>query len=222
MQSTDTLDQKTRHAARRYLGEFCWPTVLLGFAVISAYVSVLGLVALGSLSLLWGTLLVGFLTYAAYTVLHEAAHGTIAGSHRSLRWLNELMGYLAGWIMMIPLTAHRHEHLSHHRNTNNPEQDPDYTMSEVNRSPWHALRALVLGVYNQYRYYLTHRWHLHAGRQNLYFCLEIVAALLPRLAFVLYGFWLEGVQSGALKVRCPSRGHRSQALGAPRGVSAIC
>ena len=91
-----------------------------------------------------GLLLMSVLTYAAYTVLHDAAHGSISGSHKELRWLNEMLGYMAAWVLMIPLTAHRHEHLAHHRHTNE-EGDPDLVVADMNKSPLHAAKA-ALGV----------------------------------------------------------------------------
>ena len=93
--------------------------------------------------LLVGALLMIVLTYMSYTVVHDAVHGSISGSHQKLRWVNEGMGYLTAWIMAIPLTAHRFEHLTHHRNTNDPDGDPEFVVSDMTRSPFHAVRAAV-------------------------------------------------------------------------------
>ncbi len=99
------------------------------------------LVVMGVMPLLVAVPLMAFVTYASYTVLHDAAHGSISGSHASLRWVNETMGYIAAWIFMMPLTAHRHEHLAHHRHANQPNEDPDFVVADMTRSPFHALRA---------------------------------------------------------------------------------
>jgi beta-carotene hydroxylase len=125
-------------------------------------------------------------------VLHDAVHGSISGSHPSLRWVNESLGYLAAWILMIPLTAHRHEHLAHHRNTNQPQADPDYVVADMARSPWHALRAAMRVVAGQYSYYIRQRWSVAPRAQNVRFCLEIAFAVGLRLAFLAQGFWAEG------------------------------
>ena len=109
-----------------------------------------------------------------------------------MRWVNELMGYVAGWILMIPLTAHRHEHLAHHRNTNQPDTDPDYVIADMTRSPLHAVRTSLRTVLGQYTYYFQHRWQAAPRSHNLRFCLEIAAALSLRLAFMAQGFWIEG------------------------------
>jgi len=165
---------------------------MLGATVFFAYLATIALVALGIVSVWVGTLLIVPLTYTSYTVLHESVHGSISGRHQSLRWLNELMGYLVAWIMMVPLTAHRHEHLAHHRNTNNPVSDPDYQISEMRRSLLHAIVTAFRSVASQYRYYFAHRWQQGPRSQNVRFCLEIFCALAPRVAFMAQGYWVEG------------------------------
>jgi beta-carotene hydroxylase len=192
MQKNDQQDLAALTAAKQYMGGFAWPTVALGLGITLAYVATPLLVLSGSLPLLPALLLMSVLTYAAYTVLHDAAHGSIAGSHRELRWLNELLGYMAAWVLMIPLTAHRHEHLAHHRNTNQ-QDDPDLVVADMNKSPWHAARAALQIFASQYRYYFKHRWSKAPRSQNVYFCLEIIAAIAPRLAFIAAGYWLEAL-----------------------------
>jgi beta-carotene hydroxylase len=192
MQNTDALDQAAQFQAKTYMGKIAWPTVILGSAVFTSYIAVLALVATGGLSLLLALPLITVLTYAAYTVMHEAVHGSISGSVSSMRWLNDVMGYLAGWILMIPLTAHRHEHLAHHRNTNQPDSDPDYVIAGMTQSPLHAVAAALRTLRNQYKYYFSVRWRVAPRSQNLRFCLEIAAALSLRLAFMAQGLWLEG------------------------------
>lgn len=192
MQNADALDQAALSKAKTYMGEIAWPTVILGSVVFTSYIAVLALVASGGMSLLVALPLITVLTYAAYTVMHEAVHGSISGSVGSMRWLNDAMGYLAGWIIMIPLTGHRHEHLAHHRNTNQPDSDPDYIIADMTRSPLHAVAAALRTMRNQHRYYFKVRWQVAPRSQNLRFCLEVAAAVLLRLAFMAQGLWLEG------------------------------
>lgn len=193
MQSSIDLDLYAFNAAKIYMGSFAWPTVLLGLVVTTAYIATPVLVVTGALPLIPATLLMAVLTYAAYTVLHDAAHGSISGSHTNLRWLNESMGYIAAWILMIPLTAHRHEHLAHHRHTNDGEEDPDFVLADMVRSPFHAARAVLNILLGQFRFYLNTRWSKAARAQNLCLCLEVIAAIVPRVAFCAAGFWIEGV-----------------------------
>jgi fatty acid desaturase len=193
MDTKDKLDLAALNAAKRHMGKVAWPTVVLGVVLAAAYLATPVLVVMKLMPLAAAVPLVALLTYASYTVLHEAAHGSISGSNTSLRWLNEAMGYIAAWILMIPLSAHRHEHLAHHRHTNQPDADPDYMVADMARSPFHAIRAAVSVYTGQYRYYLEHRWSKAPRSQNLYLCLEAFAALAPRLAFLAAGYWVEGL-----------------------------
>jgi len=193
MNKPDALDQQALAAAQQYMGKLAWPTILLGAAVGAVYVLTPLLLIAGVMPLAVAFLLMAASTYAAYTVLHEAAHGSISGSHTSLRWVNEALGYMAAWILMIPLTAHRHEHLAHHRNTNKPDEDPDFIVANMAGSPLLAAWAAVRVFLSQYQYYYKHRWGKGPRAQDRRLCLEIVAAVVPRLAFVAAGFWLEGL-----------------------------
>jgi len=168
MQKKDSRDLAALEAAKAHMGRLAWPTVILGLAIFTSYLVTPLLVISGSLSLAPAVAVMAALTYAAYTVLHEAVHGTISGSHTRWRWLNELMGYMAAWVLMIPLTAHRHEHLAHHRNTNSSEDDPDFVVADMARSPVHAVRAALRVYLGQYRYYMQNRWNKGPRSQNLY------------------------------------------------------
>ena len=193
MDNNDNLDRVALEAAKQHMGYVAWPTVVLGVLLAAAYLATPALTLMGVMPLLLAVPLMAFLTYAAYTVLHDAAHGSISGSNTSLRWLNETMGYIAAWITMMPLTAHRHEHLAHHRHTNQPADDPDYVVADMTRSPFHAIRAAINVYAGQYRYYAKNRWNKGPRSQDLYLCLELFAALAPRLAFLGAGLWVEGL-----------------------------
>ena len=68
---------------------------------------------------------------------------------------------------MIPLAAHRHEHLAHHRHTNEADGDPDYTVSEMGGGIQQALRIPLGILAGQFTYYRRHRWTKSPIRQNL-------------------------------------------------------
>jgi beta-carotene hydroxylase len=193
MEKQDNTDLLALEAAKQSMGDFAWPTVLLGIVLAATYVATPILVVAGIMPLIAAVPLMAFITYAAYTVLHDAAHGSISGSNSGLRWINETLGYIAAWIIMMPMTAHRHEHLAHHRHTNQPDDDPDFVVADMTRSPFHAARAAARIYLGQFNYYFRNRWHRGPRSQNVYLCLEIAAAIAPRLAFVAAGFWLEGV-----------------------------
>ncbi len=193
MQQTDSLDQQALACAKTYMGSFAWPTVIFALVVFAAYLATIAMGFTGLMPLWLAVPLVGVISYLAYTVLHEAAHGTISGSVQSRRWINEALGYTAAWVIMIPLTAHRHEHLAHHRHTNDAQDDPDYHVGDLRNSPFSALTASTKIYWGQFSYYMTQRWQKAPARQNLYFCLEIAAALLPRLGLLAAGFWVESL-----------------------------
>ncbi len=193
MTESDVLDQKAVVAAKRYMSAVAWPTVILGFVVVISYVVTVALTILGVLSLWLAVPIVAALTYASYTVAHDSIHGSISGNNPSFKWLNRAMGYLAAWILMIPLTAHRHEHMDHHRHTNDPERDPDYPVAGMRGSVVGAVKAAIRIVYGQFSHYSRYRWRQAPARQNVVLFVETLAAAVPRIAVFASGFWLEGL-----------------------------
>jgi len=189
----DSLDKQALASARQYMDEVAWPTIVLGLAMGVSYVVTVVLALAGVLSLFVAVPVVAILTYLNYTILHEAAHGSISGNRQSLHWINEALGYMAAWILMLPLTAHRHEHMAHHRHTNDAVRDPDYHVGRMCRSIPAAVRAVLQAYASQFSYYAQNRWTKNASRQNLYLSLEVAAALIPRLAVLLAGYWIEGL-----------------------------
>ena len=179
------LDVLALEQAKRHMGEFAWLTVLLGVAASGLFFALPFMVAAGMVSFLAAAPAMAILTYVAYTAMHEAAHGSVSGSKQNLRWVNELVGYLSGLVLGVPLTAHRHEHLAHHRHTNDPEADPDFALSDLTRSPFAAVKAAAQGIIQNYRYYMQQRWELGNASQNRNFCLEVAAIFGVRVAIVL-------------------------------------
>lgn len=175
------------------MGKVAWPTVILGLLLAAAYVAAVALALTGILPLWFAVPLVAIVTYQSYTVLHESVHGSIAGNDKSLRWLNKAMGYVAAWITMIPLTAHRYEHMAHHRYANDQERDPDFHIGSMRDSLLAPVRAALQAWVSQFVYYAKNRWADAPPRQNAILCLEVAAAILPRLAVVAAGHWVEGL-----------------------------
>ena len=193
MSDDKLLDRKAMTSASQYIGHIGWPTIALGLVIPTCYTSVVILTFAHILPLWLAMPAIALLTYLAYTVLHESAHSSICGGHSSYRWLNELLGYLAGWILMIPLTAHRHEHLAHHRHTNDELNDPDFHVGQMNKSFSIAVHAALRITLVQFSYYFNYRWNKASSKQNLIYCAEIAVALAPRFGVLLTGYWLEGL-----------------------------
>ncbi|MGB5335864.1 MAG: fatty acid desaturase, partial [Woeseiaceae bacterium] len=193
MTNLDVLDQRALISARQYMGVVAWPTIVLALAVAVSYLAVVTLALADVLPLWLAVPMVSVVTYVSYTVAHESVHGSITGNHGSLRWLNKGLGYMAAWILMIPLTAHRHEHMAHHRHTNDPIDDPDFPVAKMQNSPAGAARAALEITIGQFSYYFKHRWSKAPFKEKLSLCLEVTAALLPRLAVMASGYWIEGL-----------------------------
>ena len=190
---TDLLDRKAVASARRYMGVVAWPTIILGLVLSVSYITTVVVALTGFLSLWLAVPLVAALTYFSYTILHESVHGSITGNNQSLRWLNKALGYMAAWIVMIPLTAHRHEHTAHHRYANDEVSDPDFHVGNMRGSLVAPVQAALQAWVSQFSFYAKNRWTDAPPRQNLYLCLEVTAALLPRLAVLFAGYWVEGL-----------------------------
>jgi len=170
-----------------------WPTMVLGLALALTYIATVTMALTGVLSLWLAVPMVAMLTYSAYTILHESVHGSISGNRRSLRWINKALGYAAAWIVMIPLTAHRHEHTAHHRHTNNEISDPDFHVGQMRKSLPAMVRAVARAIISQFGYYSKNRWAKAPSKEKLYLCLEAAAALMPRLAVMIAGNWAVGL-----------------------------
>ncbi|MGB5332431.1 MAG: fatty acid desaturase [Woeseiaceae bacterium] len=193
MTKPDVLDQKALASARRYMATIAWPTVILGLVAAVTYVTTVAMAIAGMLSLWVAVPIVAIVTYASYTVAHDSIHGSISGNRASMRWINKALGYMAAWVLMIPLTAHRHEHMAHHRHVNDPVHDPDFPVGRMQDSVLAAARVAIQITIGQFSHYFKHRWKKAPAKQNLVMCLEVATAILPRLAILISGYWVEGL-----------------------------
>ncbi|HEX3984588.1 MAG TPA: fatty acid desaturase [Acidisoma sp.] len=78
--------------------------------------------ALRASIVLWPAMAVlGVLEAALFTPLHETTHRT---PFHSL-WLNRLVGWCAGFVLILPPEGFRLFHMAHHRHTQDPANDPE-------------------------------------------------------------------------------------------------
>jgi fatty acid desaturase len=77
--------------------------------------------ALGSLWVVPATLLYGAVLVFLFAPLHETIHRTAFKS----RWLNDMVGWLCGAVLVLPPEYFRAFHFAHHRWTQDPAQDPE-------------------------------------------------------------------------------------------------
>jgi len=114
--------------ARRYTGAVGWPTVLLCVALTGAYVGVIVSWSTGVLPLWAGFIINAALTYAFYTVHHDANHKAISGRNAKWRWLDAVCGEIAAVPLLLNFRGWSSEHLRHHSHTNDPARDPDVAL----------------------------------------------------------------------------------------------
>jgi fatty acid desaturase len=78
----------------------------------------------GALSMRFASALCSFITYLAFTPMHDACHGSVA-TEPSLRFLNDVVGTTCGALFPCPFPAFKRMHLLHHKHTNEEHLDPD-------------------------------------------------------------------------------------------------
>jgi fatty acid desaturase len=113
-----------KRVARELSPRIAWPTLALAVALPLSLCTVTGL-GLARIVPLWACAIVlSFLSYAHYTLVHEAIHGNLVPGHPKLRWVNDLVGWVGAlgegfnWPMLM------RTHVLHHAHTNT-EDDPD-------------------------------------------------------------------------------------------------
>ena len=124
--ATVGADREAQKIIKPFQGMVAWPSVALAFAIIGSFALVCVLGSLRIIPLWLGLIINSLLLYAIQTPLHEACHGNIAGRDGRWMWLNHLIGFLCGAILLHEYKAFRHMHLMHHRETNDDELDPDH------------------------------------------------------------------------------------------------
>ena len=181
-----TANRRAIVVAKRYMGEFAWPTVLLTMLVVGAFIANLALFIAGVVPWWLATLVYAALTYMAYTPLHEATHANIHGDHVSLKWLNDACGFVVAPIIMIPYASHTVEHFTHHRYTNQQGKDPDYMLHKMGDGWWTFLVTGLQFFWLQNRFLYATRWHKVSGRERLIYLGEIAFSVSWRIALVAW------------------------------------
>lgn len=184
-QDLSTLNKQAIAASKTYTGELAWPTVLLTFTVVAAVAANFGLFIVGIMPLWAAILIYGGLTYMSYTPLHEAAHGNIHGRHESLKWLNDLCGYLVAPLIMVPYASHTVEHFTHHRHTNQADKDPDNVVKTMGDGPLMFVWTCLKFLWVQNSFFYKHAWGTARLSERLIYCGELLFSLGWRVAFVL-------------------------------------
>ena len=126
---------------KAHSGMVAWPTILLALVAFAGHVLVAVAHAQGWIGDVPTFFLAALFGYLAFTPLHEAAHGNIAGQSNAGR-LESIIGWLSGLQLAAPMPAFKVLHLRHHGKTNHPEDDPDIWVVASGGSA--LVRALTL------------------------------------------------------------------------------
>lgn len=101
-----------------------WPTLALAVALPIALLTVVGLGLSRALPLWVCTPVLAIISYAHYTLVHEAIHGNVVASPKSAAWINTVVGWIGALGMGSGWPALQRTHVLHHSHTNT-ERDPD-------------------------------------------------------------------------------------------------
>jgi len=187
------LNKQATAIAKQEMAKFAWPTVVFVAFIVMAYMLNLYLFVQGNLAIWQSTLLLGVLTYFAYTPLHEAVHNNINGKYKSAKWLNDLCGHLVAPLIAVSYISHRYEHLTHHAYTNDPEKDPDIIMQGMGKGPHAVLLVALHFLWIQNSYFAKHHWGKASLKERIIYIAEITISLGWRVAFLIWAGSLSAV-----------------------------
>ena len=186
-------DRQALTLVKPYQGMVAWRTVFVAIAIVAAFATVTTLATLRIIPLWLGLILNSLILYADQTPLHEACHGNIAGKDSNFLWLNHLVGYVCGALLLHEYNAFRYMHLAHHRDTNDPDIDPDHWVAVKN--PFLVLFRCFTIVFWYQQYFWKHiAFHAHIpGMRPLTLHIVAMYAILYSLALGLsvFGWWRE-------------------------------
>jgi fatty acid desaturase len=146
-EASGLVDLDVAAIVRRNSGRVGWPTVLLCAGLVASYGAVIVGWSLGAVPLWAGCAINAVLSYAFYTVHHDANHKSISGRNTRWLWLDTLCGSIAAIPLQLSFAGFSAEHLRHHAHTNDPRRDPDALVAgPLWALPLKWLLGTVLGV----------------------------------------------------------------------------
>ena len=120
-------------------------------------------------------------------------HGNIRGDREHLGWVEELIGYASAQIVFLPFSAHRIEHMVHHRYTNDPERDPDFLASSLGNGFGRFMLMTLRFYWNGFSFVYSPMCKSATAKDKALFCLEASIAVGWRVAFLTQVPLLEGL-----------------------------
>lgn len=126
------FEARARPVVQSLSGKFAWRTIALFLGVLLSVGSVAALAINGYISYWVAIPVNAVLIYFIFTPLHEATHANIVGGNPKLKWLEEAIGHISGYVLLAPFPGFRVLHLHHHNHTNDAVEDPDYWVRSDN------------------------------------------------------------------------------------------
>ncbi len=131
-----------RRVAKKYIGQFPWFMVVWGLGGFGVWLTLFPLVQAGLMPLWLGGVIATVILCYCYLPSHEAQHGNI--TRAGPRWLNELIGYVSMFPILVPYRLHQAIHMKHHAFANDEAKDPDIYMRAEN--VWQAAKHAWLST----------------------------------------------------------------------------
>lgn len=116
---------------KQHSGFIAWPTLVLTAAIWLGVPMVWTAALSGWIPMALGSVLTTVAIYAAFTPMHEAAHGNIGG-RKALETIDTLVGWGCSLLFLAPFPTFKAVHLRHHGTVNRPNRDPDLWVAGSN------------------------------------------------------------------------------------------
>ena len=121
-----------QNAWKEYSGKVAWPTVLLALLCFTGFLSTVVAAEMALIPIWAGLLINAVFCYIVFTPLHESSHSNVGTRKGSFQWLDTVIGWASGAMLIAPYSAFKVLHLRHHSNTNDTGKDPDHWMATSN------------------------------------------------------------------------------------------
>jgi len=175
--------------AARLLGSLTRRCDAAGLAQLAGHVAALVVtgvfvgVSIGTVWLLLALPVHGFVLIFLFAPLHETVHRTAFRS----RWMNTVVAWICGALLLLPPDYFRAFHFAHHRYTQDPERDPELAYPK----PWSRGSYLwVVSGIPYWRERLVSNWQHARGRVTAPFIGAAARAGIVREARVLVAVYV--------------------------------
>ena len=122
---TLTLGEEVK-LARAYMSPIAWPTLGLALALTIVQGTLIALTLANVLSYWIATPILGYCSFAWYTLIHDSIHGSIIRNRR-FSWVHTMLGWVGSLVLFYTWPVLKRTHQRHHSHTNS-HLDPDHIL----------------------------------------------------------------------------------------------